>query len=68
MIPNAINSNLTRARTIAPMLGYRNAGGPFWRMVVRENVPRYAINRRVILFRIDEVESWLNARKLGGSL
>ena len=67
-IPNSIDHNPVRGKTIAPLLGYASASGPFWRMVEKEDVPRYAVNKRVILFKVAEVEEWLATRRMGGSL
>jgi len=49
------------------MLGYTKPGRAFWETVRQHDVPRYAINSRVILFRLSEVEGWLANRRRGAA-
>ena len=37
-------------------------------MVRDTDLPRYVINKRVIRFRLSEIEAWLASLKKGGSL
>jgi predicted DNA-binding transcriptional regulator AlpA len=37
----------------------------FWDAVHKQNIPRYVINRRVIRFKMSEVEEWLASRRKG---
>jgi predicted DNA-binding transcriptional regulator AlpA len=68
------SEQLTDARPVAPLLGYtvdpktKLPGRAFWQMVRETDLPRYVINKRVIRFRMSEIETWLAARKMGGAL
>jgi predicted DNA-binding transcriptional regulator AlpA len=66
------SEQLTDARPVAPLLGYavnpktKLPGRAFWQMVKDTDLPRYVINKRVIRFRLSEIEAWLAALKKGG--
>ena len=68
------SEQLTDARPVAPLLGYtvdpktKLPGRAFWQMVRDTDLPRYVINKRVIRFRLSEIEAWLASLKKGGSL
>lgn len=49
-------------RPIAKFLGLHERA--FWRHVHEDKIPFYKLNKRVLRFRLSEVESWLSRRKI----
>ena len=67
--PAAVSHNepLVDCQPIKELLTY-SSDRAFWEFVKTQNVPRYVLNKRVIRFRVSEVEEWLAERRKGGAL
>jgi predicted DNA-binding transcriptional regulator AlpA len=55
---------LTDSQPIKALLGIKSERA-FWRQVHDSGIPHYALNKRVIRFRVSEVEQWLTERRKG---
>ncbi len=62
-----LNDPLVNSQPVKKFLGIKG-DRTFYEYVHRCGIPHYAINKRVIRFRMSEVEQWLSERRKGESL